>query len=455
MNSQRSRIVATQQHEVSDRSLSEHANAREFPGRFLDALDVRMRGELDDGLGLQVDAGSAGDVVEDQRVAALRRRRREVAAHALLRRLVVVRRDDEERGDRQAVDGTRQFQRLRRGVRAGAGDDRNASCRKLARLLEQLDVLAMIERRGFAGGARDDEHLGARARRGNRRRFAKSPVVDRAVCIHRRHHRHHAAGQHRRDPCACGAKKANDSTGACLRPAQPESVAALEAVRGTLPDWLQPRDFLPMEQLMVISAVGGDPTAVVQELTRVIMDCGGNIKESRMAAFGSEFAMLLLVSGNWHTISRMERELNRFANSNGVTMQLKRTEPRRVRQGAPALRRRRRRPRSARRRAQLERLLRGAQSRDRRGVDAQLRRDAYGRADVLRADGHQHSGERAHLRAARRIHGILRSAQRRRDHGAGQALLSRHRSEDSTMAAPAVGKKIPAFSRRHDGDGRS
>ena len=73
---------------------------------------------------------------------------------------------------------------------------------------------------------------------------------------------------------------------------------------------------------MVISAVGGDPTAVVQELTRVIMDCGGNIKESRMGAFGSEFAMLLLVAGNWHTISRMERELNRFANNNGVTMQL-------------------------------------------------------------------------------------------------------------------------------------
>jgi glycine cleavage system transcriptional repressor len=82
-----------------------------------------------------------------------------------------------------------------------------------------------------------------------------------------------------------------------------------------------------MEQLMVISAVGGEPTAVVQELTRVILDCGGNIKESRMASFGSEVAMLLLVSGNWHTISRMERELNRFASNNGVTMQFKRTEP--------------------------------------------------------------------------------------------------------------------------------
>ena len=81
---------------------------------------------------------------------------------------------------------------------------------------------------------------------------------------------------------------------------------------------------------MVISAIGGDPTAVVQELTRVVMDCGGNIKESRMASFGSEVAMLLLVSGNWHTISRMEQELARFAEANELTIQLKRTEPKQL-----------------------------------------------------------------------------------------------------------------------------
>jgi glycine cleavage system transcriptional repressor len=82
-----------------------------------------------------------------------------------------------------------------------------------------------------------------------------------------------------------------------------------------------------MEQFIVISAIGGEPTGVVQEFTRVILDCGGNIKESRMAALGTDFAMLLLVAGNWHTISRLERELGRFAASNGIIMQLKRTEP--------------------------------------------------------------------------------------------------------------------------------
>jgi glycine cleavage system transcriptional repressor len=83
-----------------------------------------------------------------------------------------------------------------------------------------------------------------------------------------------------------------------------------------------------MEQLMVISAVGGDRTGVVHELTRVILDCGGNIKESRMAALGAEFAMLVLVSGNWHTISRLEQDLARFAETHSLTIQVKRTEPR-------------------------------------------------------------------------------------------------------------------------------
>ena len=81
-----------------------------------------------------------------------------------------------------------------------------------------------------------------------------------------------------------------------------------------------------MEQLMVISAIGGDRTGVVHDLTRVILECGGSLKESRMTALGAEFAMLLLVSGNWHAISRMEQELVRFGESNALTIQLKRTE---------------------------------------------------------------------------------------------------------------------------------
>lgn len=83
-----------------------------------------------------------------------------------------------------------------------------------------------------------------------------------------------------------------------------------------------------MEQLLVISAVGGEPTNVINDVARLILDCGGNIKESRMAALGSEYAILLLVAGNWHTIGRLERDLGKFGKSNGLTLHFRRTEPR-------------------------------------------------------------------------------------------------------------------------------
>ena len=82
-----------------------------------------------------------------------------------------------------------------------------------------------------------------------------------------------------------------------------------------------------MEQLLVISAFGGDHNGAVQGLSRIILDCGGSIKESRMTTLGAEFAMLLLVSGNWHAISRLEQDLARFAESNGLAIQVKRTKP--------------------------------------------------------------------------------------------------------------------------------
>ena len=54
-----------------------------------------------------------------------------------------------------------------------------------------------------------------------------------------------------------------------------------------------------MKQHLAVSAIGSDRTGMVHELTRVITDCGGSIAESRMAALGSEFAILMLVHGNW------------------------------------------------------------------------------------------------------------------------------------------------------------
>ena len=98
---------------------------------------------------------------------------------------------------------------------------------------------------------------------------------------------------------------------------------------GTLPDQIVTAD--PMKQYLAVSAIGSDRTGMVHELTRVVTDCGGNIAESRMAALGAEFAMLLLVSGNWHSLAKIESELARLAEVGTLSLHLKRTEPRAAR----------------------------------------------------------------------------------------------------------------------------
>jgi glycine cleavage system transcriptional repressor len=82
-----------------------------------------------------------------------------------------------------------------------------------------------------------------------------------------------------------------------------------------------------MKQHLAVSAIGNDRTGMVHELTRVITDCGGSISESRMAAMGSEFAMLMLVSGNWHALAKLETELNKLAETGNLIVQLRRTDP--------------------------------------------------------------------------------------------------------------------------------
>lgn len=85
-----------------------------------------------------------------------------------------------------------------------------------------------------------------------------------------------------------------------------------------------------MAQLIVLSAIGTDRTGVVQDITEVILNCGGNIEESRMTTLGAEFAMLMLVSGNWHTLTRLEKGLEKLGEDN-LTFTIRKTGEREAR----------------------------------------------------------------------------------------------------------------------------
>ncbi|MFP4131431.1 MAG: glycine cleavage system protein R [Thiohalospira sp.] len=80
-----------------------------------------------------------------------------------------------------------------------------------------------------------------------------------------------------------------------------------------------------MENYLVISAVGEDRPGIVDDLARAIMDTGCNINDSRMTVLGGEFAVLLLVSGPWNSIAKLEDAAPGIAEKLELLVNTKRT----------------------------------------------------------------------------------------------------------------------------------
>ena len=52
-----------------------------------------------------------------------------------------------------------------------------------------------------------------------------------------------------------------------------------------------------MKQWFALSAIGGDRPGIVADLSQLIYECDCNLEDSSMTVLGSEFAVLLLLSG--------------------------------------------------------------------------------------------------------------------------------------------------------------
>jgi len=83
-----------------------------------------------------------------------------------------------------------------------------------------------------------------------------------------------------------------------------------------------------MNPLLVISALGDDRPGIVNDLSAAILDYGCNIADSRMSVLGGEFALILLVSGNWDSIARLEAALPGLGDRFDMLVTFKRTEKR-------------------------------------------------------------------------------------------------------------------------------
>jgi glycine cleavage system transcriptional repressor len=84
------------------------------------------------------------------------------------------------------------------------------------------------------------------------------------------------------------------------------------------------------KKYLVLSALGKDRPGIVNLLSRAIFDAGCNIEDSRMTVLGGEFSLMLLVSGAWNEIAKLEAQIKPSAVKLDLTLLCKQTEPRAV-----------------------------------------------------------------------------------------------------------------------------
>lgn len=79
---------------------------------------------------------------------------------------------------------------------------------------------------------------------------------------------------------------------------------------------------------LVITASGEDKIGLVDRLSSKITASGCNIEESRMAVLGGQFALIMLISGPWNSLSKLESQLALLGEQLGLTIIHSRTRKR-------------------------------------------------------------------------------------------------------------------------------
>lgn len=80
-----------------------------------------------------------------------------------------------------------------------------------------------------------------------------------------------------------------------------------------------------MTNYLVVTAMGSDRPGIVSKLARLASDCECDIVDSRMALFGNEFTLIMMVSGSWAAITRIENSLPQLSVELELLTVMKRT----------------------------------------------------------------------------------------------------------------------------------
>jgi len=79
---------------------------------------------------------------------------------------------------------------------------------------------------------------------------------------------------------------------------------------------------------LVVTASGEDKVGLVDRFSSKVTESGCNIEESRMAVLGDQFALIMLLSGPWNALSKLESQMEPLGEQLGLTIIHKRTQQR-------------------------------------------------------------------------------------------------------------------------------
>jgi glycine cleavage system transcriptional repressor len=88
---------------------------------------------------------------------------------------------------------------------------------------------------------------------------------------------------------------------------------------------MQPSSPQAGNDYLALTAAGDDKVGLVEAFSAKITETGCNIEESRMTVLGGQFAILMLVSGPWNALSKLENQLEPLGKQLGLTIVHKRT----------------------------------------------------------------------------------------------------------------------------------
>ena len=85
-------------------------------------------------------------------------------------------------------------------------------------------------------------------------------------------------------------------------------------------------DFVSKENYLVICALGPDKPGIIDALSEVVTNVECSVLDTRMTVLGSEFSLLMMVSGPWNAVAKLENQLPALQERLDLSVITRRTE---------------------------------------------------------------------------------------------------------------------------------